>query len=329
MQPAVTVIIPAHNRAGMIGQALECLLRQTLPPAQVIVVDDGSTDDTAAVARGFGARVSVIQQANAGPGAARNRALAEATGEFVQFFDSDDLCTPDKLERQARALVESGADLAYGGWAHCWIEDHGLRVDPMGVQQGGVQRDPLSAMLAGWLTFMPASLVRRSWIGQVGGYPSARHTGEDIELLYRLVLAGVRLVHVPGPLLLVRQHIEGQISSASHLALMRAQDQVHLCGQIDSLLARHGARLSAGQRLAWRTWQWRAQSELARLDPATSAPVDQLAGLNHRLGQYRAGLRARLTGSRFAADFAPAPLTAQQREGIAGVARDLGLKLAV
>lgn len=150
----ISVIIPAYNRAGLIGETLQSLLNQTVPATEIIVVDDGSTDDTARVVeriaeelevrrseiddkQGAGSseqgsldsrhspldsqpaakpRLRVIRQANAGPGAARNRGVAEATGEFIHFFDSDDIAAPNKHEVQLRALLETGADIAYGPW---------------------------------------------------------------------------------------------------------------------------------------------------------------------------------------------------------------------
>ena len=152
--PDISVIIPAYNRAGLIGETLQSLLNQTLPAREIIVVDDGSTDDTARVVeriaeelevrrleiddkQGAGSsdqgaldsrhspldsqpaakpRLRVIRQQNAGPGVARNRGLAEATGEFIHFFDSDDVAAPNKHEVQLRALIETGADIAYGPW---------------------------------------------------------------------------------------------------------------------------------------------------------------------------------------------------------------------
>jgi GT2 family glycosyltransferase len=152
--PEISVIIPAYNRAGLIGETLQSLLNQTLPAREIIVVDDGSTDDTARVVeriaeelevrrleiddkQGAGSsdqgaldsrhspldsqpaakpRLRVIRQQNAGPGVARNRGLAEATGEFIHFFDSDDIAAPNKHEVQLRALLETGADIAYGPW---------------------------------------------------------------------------------------------------------------------------------------------------------------------------------------------------------------------
>ena len=137
----ISVIIPAYNRAGLIGETLRSLLNQTIPANEIIVVDDGSTDGTVEAAeREFSVfreqfsalqkpfsvfsvpsvvkpSLRVIRQQNAGPGAARNRGLAEATGEFIHFFDSDDIAAPNKHEVQLRALLETGADIAYGPWA--------------------------------------------------------------------------------------------------------------------------------------------------------------------------------------------------------------------
>jgi glycosyltransferase involved in cell wall biosynthesis len=140
----ISVIIPAYNRAALIGATLWSLLNQTVPATEIIVVDDGSQDETAEkTLEAFenwkletgnwknddGEQVSgnstsniqhptlkILRRANAGPGAARNRGLAEATGEFIHFFDSDDIAAPNKHEVQLRALHETGADIAYGPW---------------------------------------------------------------------------------------------------------------------------------------------------------------------------------------------------------------------
>jgi glycosyltransferase involved in cell wall biosynthesis len=129
----ISVIIPAYNRAALISATLLSLLNQTISAKEIIVVDDGSTDGTAQKAEDefsvFRQQFSgnsksniqnptfkILRQANAGPGAARNRGLKEATGEFIHFFDSDDIAAPNKHEVQLRALLETGADIAYGPW---------------------------------------------------------------------------------------------------------------------------------------------------------------------------------------------------------------------
>lgn len=114
-QAPVTVVIPAFNAAPYLRVTLESVLQQTAQPEAVIVVDDGSTDDSAAIARECGARV--VQQQQKGPGAARNRGVAEASTEFVAFLDADDWYAPDKVERAVKLLDElKAAAVATDAW---------------------------------------------------------------------------------------------------------------------------------------------------------------------------------------------------------------------
>lgn len=111
----VTVVIPAYNAAAFLPRTLRSLAEQTWRPQQVIVVDDGSTDGTVDVARQHGAQC--LQQSRGGPGAARNRGLAEAEGDYVAFLDADDWYALDKLERSIEHLRELNAScLATDAW---------------------------------------------------------------------------------------------------------------------------------------------------------------------------------------------------------------------
>ena len=107
--PRVSVVIPVYNRADLIRETLESVLAQTYRDLEVIVVDDGSTDETPEVLASYAhdTRVRVIQQTNQGEGAARNTGVRAARGEYVAFVDSDDVWRPDKLERQVAILVNS------------------------------------------------------------------------------------------------------------------------------------------------------------------------------------------------------------------------------
>src|SRR5947209_1428421 len=104
----VSVIIPTYNRAGTICQTVDNVFQQTYRNIELIVVDDGSTDDTQSRLRRYRNRLRIITQANAGPAVARNRGAAAACGDIIAFQDSDDLWNPTKLERQAALLEEAG-----------------------------------------------------------------------------------------------------------------------------------------------------------------------------------------------------------------------------
>lgn len=111
----ISVVIPAYNRENYLGEAIQSVLGQTLPPDEIIVVDDGSTDHTADVARSFGGIVRCLTRVNGGVGPARNDGVAASTGGILTFLDSDDLWTPYKLERQTAYLDRHPeTDLVFG-----------------------------------------------------------------------------------------------------------------------------------------------------------------------------------------------------------------------
>src|ERR1035441_5323830 len=102
---SISVVIPAYNRSRFIAETLESVLAQTLQPDEVLVVDDGSTDDTAAIAESFVPRVRVFRRSNQKQAAARNFGVMQATSEWIAFNDADDLWDPNKLELQMEELA--------------------------------------------------------------------------------------------------------------------------------------------------------------------------------------------------------------------------------
>src|SRR5439155_22292426 len=121
MTPLVSILIPSYNAKAWIADTIKSALDQTWPRKEIVIVDDGSTDETVAVARRFAsAQVKVVTQENQGAAAARNRALELYQGDYIQWLDADDLLAPDKIETQIKALERcaSKRTLISGAWAY-------------------------------------------------------------------------------------------------------------------------------------------------------------------------------------------------------------------
>jgi len=206
--PNVSVIIPNFNREALIEETISNLLGQTLPPNEIIVIDDGSTDKSVAVIQSFGGKVKLIQQANQGPGAARNAGLRIATGEFIQFQDSDDLFSRNKLEVQAKLLDQTGADIAFGPWAKVRIEGHSVNFENHVLQQ---KMPPKKLSLAcwwlrGWSTVFQSLLFRRSFLDRIGFYRTDLMLGEDGEYFFRTLTSSPTVAFGAEALTLYRLH---------------------------------------------------------------------------------------------------------------------------
>jgi glycosyltransferase involved in cell wall biosynthesis len=203
----VSVIVPAFNRAELLPDAANSVLRQDHRDVELLIVDDGSTDDTAAVADEIAARdpgrVRVLRQSNAGPGAARRAGLAMARGEFVQYLDSDDLLEPGKFSAQVRALRDHPeAGVAYGltmrfdtstGVSKPWARTNADIEDIF----------PSFQKQRGWDTNSP--LWRRSTCDAIGAGSDFRCL-EDWEHDLRAGLLGIHPVRVDAHVATVRDH---------------------------------------------------------------------------------------------------------------------------
>lgn len=117
-QETVSVIIPCYNGARFVGTTIESALQQTHSPSEIIVIDDGSTDDSAAIAASYGPPVRVIQQPNQGESVARNVGIAAAQGHYIAFLDADDLLDQHAFEVQVQALRDKPEGVACMGCAY-------------------------------------------------------------------------------------------------------------------------------------------------------------------------------------------------------------------
>ena len=162
----VSVVIPTFNRAGLLRTAVESVLAQTYPALEVIVVDDGSTDQTEAMMQAYVGRVMYLRQANAGVSAARNRGLAAASGHYVNFLDDDDYFLPTKIESQVRCF-EAHPQV---GLVHCryrFVDEAGDLLDTMGPLP---QREVLRRLVCGCFIWSGAPLLRRECLERLGGF---------------------------------------------------------------------------------------------------------------------------------------------------------------
>lgn len=194
--PRISIIISSYNYGRFLGEAIESALAQTLSPIEVIVVDDGSTDDSREVARRYPVRL--IEQANAGVSAARNRGAREAKGDHLVFLDADDILEPDYLARCWEALRTAPPDVAY---AYTQMRYFG---ELTGIYESGSFCK--KRILEGNLVNVSA-LMRRRAFDEAGGFDEACQLGlEDADLWVRFLARGFRGVFVAEPLLRYRRH---------------------------------------------------------------------------------------------------------------------------
>jgi len=194
----VSVIIPVYNRSALMRRAVDSVLAQTYRSIEIIVVDDGSIDDTPAVAASLQAAhpdvVRVITQRNAGPGAARQRGVEACRGEFVQFLDSDDRYLPDKTRLLVAALHEQvNADVAYGKFFA--VDGDGRRTPDPAHRNGERHQTLFPTLLQGRIWHVNNPLYRRTALARIGAWPRASQM-EDWQYDALAGAAGVRLAYV-------------------------------------------------------------------------------------------------------------------------------------
>ncbi len=217
----VSVIIPTYNRAGPICQTVENVFQQTYRNMELIVVDDGSTDDTQSRLRPYGNRLRIITQANAGPAVARNRGVAVARGDIIAFQDSDDLWKPTKLERQVALLEKAGCSVP------CCLCNAVMRVVE-GKQytsfdnslihlshEDGIWLNVLEVLATRFVLFNQAIAIRKEVFEKLGGFDESLKYLEDYDLPLRLALEGPWAL-IREPLVIYR---EGSPESFSRQAL--------------------------------------------------------------------------------------------------------------
>lgn len=215
-RPLVSVCMPCYNAARFVGAAIESVLAQTYSPIELIVVNDGSTDDSAAVLEGFESRgVKVIHQSNAGQCAAANRAFGVSKGDLIKFFDADDLLDREMISRQVAAISTYDDAIAMSEWAR-------FRQDPTEAVFNALPMyrttDPVTWLTEEWARGEPMMqcamwLIPRSVLQRAGGWNERLSLINDFEFFSRVLLAARSVVYTPGARLYYRSSVANSLSS--------------------------------------------------------------------------------------------------------------------
>jgi glycosyltransferase involved in cell wall biosynthesis len=206
----ISVVMPCHNAAPYVGEAIDSVLRQSYPHVELVVVDDGSTDGSTDILQGLAAgrpeRVTLIYQNRSGPFAARNRALTRANGNYIAFLDADDTWHPDALRRMHDALETGPADIAYCGWQNIGIAATDTQAHIPPELDAGKE-------IIHFLEHAPwpinSVLIRRPLIDELRGFSERAPTAMDYELWLRMLARQPRLMRVPDVLAFQRQYSRG------------------------------------------------------------------------------------------------------------------------
>jgi glycosyltransferase involved in cell wall biosynthesis len=229
-KPSISVVVATYQAEEFIAEAIDSILAQTYPPDEIVVVDDGSTDGTGRILAGYGSRIRVIRQENRGYPMAMNRAIQEASGEFVAPCGADDLWEPQKLEWQAQALDTNPEVGVLFGHAVFFghVEGDHVRPTGSGVLDGQAllkdlfRTNPIN---------MPSALIRRDLLGRVGWFTDG-FLADDFEFFFRCLRAEVIFFYEPRTLVRYRRHDHNitkslpEIHEAMHLARTWNADRI-------------------------------------------------------------------------------------------------------
>lgn len=200
----VSVIIPNYNYAAYLGQAIDSALGQLYPAVEVLVVDDGSTDGSEAVLRGYGDRIRWVRQARVGVSAARNRGIQESRGALIAFLDADDMWKPEKLARQVALLEDPRVGMVFCGIEY--VNEVGRRLNVSVTGRSGQALKEIALLRwPGAPGIGSTALIRKACFDRVGGFDPQLSTSADWDLWRRLA-CHYELAMVHEPLVGYRMH---------------------------------------------------------------------------------------------------------------------------
>ena len=231
MQPLVSVIIPTHNRAEFVVEAIRSALDQTYDNQEIIVVDDGSTDHTSELLKQYRDKIHYLYQERAERSKARNRGFEHSKGDYIAFLDSDDIWLPDKVEKQV-GILKKKPDVGVVYSEAQFVDIEGVSCirkidrDALGRRRPWLYEDLLTTNVVGSPS---AVMIRRRYFRDVGMFDESMNTCEDLDLWRRLALR-CRFYKIESPLFKLRVH---EKNTQSKLSLM-AEGYEKILNKIDA-----------------------------------------------------------------------------------------------
>ncbi len=287
----ISVIIPAYNQGHFLAEAIRSIQAQTYQDWETIVVDDGSTDNTAEVTRSFtDPRIRYVYKQNGGLSSARNEGIRHAHGEYLSLLDSDDCFLPEKLALLVSAL-EAQPHLGLVAGQAIPVDEHGR---PVGKQfDTPLPNDPAQLLLGNPL-HVGSVLLRRCWQEKVGFFDETLRSYEDWDMWLRLALAGCQMSYIPQPVSLYRFHTAqmtrdgGQMTTATFAVLDKLFSNPQLPAEWQAMKERaysHAYLRKAAQ--AYRSRQYQIGQE--SLCQAVALNPDLMADHADSLARHFAG----------------------------------------
>jgi len=232
MKILTSVIIPCFNSARWLKEAIDSCLAQSYQEIEVIVIDDGSTDDSLDIIRGYDSRIIWESGPNRGGNHARNRGFALSKGEYIQYLDSDDYLMPEKIERQVEFLEKEEADVIYGDWQYLYHLKNGETVFG-DIEDSRTGEDFLEMLLEDKKWIAPgAFLFTRAIVEKSGGWDESLKAGQDRDFLISVALANAKFTYQPGCYSVYRRYGKETVSTSNqrvwvenHFQLMKKAEE--------------------------------------------------------------------------------------------------------
>jgi len=208
--PKVSVIIPAFNASGWISEAVQSAVSQNIDDIEIVVIDDGSTDNTADIVEKNFPGIRVVKTENGGPSKARNLGTKLSNGDFIQYLDADDLLAPHKLATQLTALENSGLSVAYGDWQK--LTRNSKSIFEVSAKVSRKLINPEIDLFTDFWAPPAAYLFRRSIVEKIGGWNENLPVIQDARFVLDCALYGARFIYCPGVMAYYRIHSQDTVS---------------------------------------------------------------------------------------------------------------------